>query len=121
MGQITIRLTDEIENMLKQNAKENHQTLAEYCRGVLTGSPQAKTEQLTRATIENEIDKLAREQAKFAEGQAALLEKFMYDNKFFSNLLCNFLIEAGNESSVKRIMEKTKKEMENNQKAADFF
>lgn len=57
MGQISIRLTDEMERNLKRLAKENGKNLAEFCREKLI-SEAIEDQPLSRVSIENEIDEL---------------------------------------------------------------
>ena len=62
MGQISIRLDDKIEVQLKEKARARRMTLAEYCRMILTSDESEKEEQLSRVTIEAEIEKLGEAQ-----------------------------------------------------------
>ena len=86
MGQISIRLDDKIEVQLKEKAKARRMTLAEYCRMILTSDNSVYEEQLSRPTIEAEIEKLEEAQNQFSEVQTKLLKRYMYDSKFMTSL-----------------------------------
>lgn len=112
MGQISIRLDDKIEVQLKEKAKARRMTLAEYCRMILTSDNSVYEEQLSRVTIEAEIEKLEEAQNQFSEVQAKLLKRYMYDSKFMTSLFYYFMIAAANEETAHEAWKKAKSEME---------
>ena len=112
LGQISIRLDDKIEVQLKEKAKARRMTLAEYCRMILTSDNSVYEEQLSRPTIEAEIEKLEEAQNQFSEVQTKLLKRYMYDSKFMTSLFYYFMIAAANEETAHEAWKKAKSEME---------
>ena len=111
MGQISIRLDDKIEVQLKEKARARRMTLAEYCRMILTSDESEKEEQLSRVTIEAEIEKLGEAQNQFSEVQVKLLKKYMYDSKFMMSLFYLFMIAAANEETAREAWKQAEADM----------
>lgn len=112
MRVISIRLNDDIETKIKRKAKEKGLSLSEYCRTVLTDEYSREEEQLSRVTIEAEIEKLEEAQNQFSEVQTKLLKRYMYDSKFMTSLFYYFMIAAANEETAHEAWKKAKSEME---------
>lgn len=111
MANINIRIDDKLEIELKKRAKENgYKTLSDYIRSILKENHQE--EQLSRVTIEAEIEKLEEAQNQFSEVQAKLLKRYMYDSKFMTSLFYYFMIAAANEETAHEAWKKAKSEME---------
>ena len=111
MANINIRIADKLEIELKKRAKENgYKTLSDYIRSILKENHQE--EQLSRVTIEAEIEKLEEAQNQFSEVQAKLLKRYMYDSKFMTSLFYYFMIAAANEETAHEAWKKAKSEME---------
>lgn len=111
MGQISIRLDNKIEVQLKEKARARRMTLAEYCRMILTSDESEKEEQLSRVTIEAEIEKLGEAQNQFSEVQVKLLKKYMYDSKFMMSLFYHFMIAAANEETAREAWKQAEADM----------
>lgn len=113
MGQISIRLDDKIEVQLKEKAKARRMTLAEYCRMILTSDNSVYEEQLSRPTIESEIEKLEEAQKDFSDLQERLINTYIRDSKFLTMFMYHFLAEAMEDESVaKKAWEKAKMDSE---------
>lgn len=111
MANINIRIDDKLEIELKKRAKENgYKTLSDYIRSILKENHQE--EQISRVTIEAEIEKLEEAQNQFSEVQAKLLKRYMYDSKFMTSLFYYFMIAAANEETAHEAWKKAKSEME---------
>ena len=111
MANINIRIDDKLEIELKKRAKESgYKTLSDYIRSILKENHQE--EQLSRVTIEAEIEKLEEAQNKFSEVQTKLLKRYMYDSKFMTSLFYYFMIAAANEETAHEAWKKAKSEME---------
>lgn len=111
MANINIRIDDKLEIELKKRAKESgYKTLSDYIRSILKENHQE--EQLSRVTIEAEIEKLEEAQNKFSEVQTKLLKRYMYDSKFITSLFYYFMIAAANEETAHEAWKKAKSEME---------
>lgn len=111
MANINIRIDDKLEIELKKRAKESgYKTLSDYIRSILKENHQE--EQLSRVTIEAEIEKLEEAQNQFSEVQAKLLKRYMYDSKFMTSLFYYFMIAAANEETAHEAWKKAKSEME---------
>ena len=78
MGQITIRLSDKIEEKLKREARDNKKTLAEYCREKIAGdSAVSSLEELNPITIENRIEGLEN-QLRLMDNVLTFHTRFLY-------------------------------------------
>ena len=111
MANINIRIDDKLEIELKKRAKESgYKTLSDYIRSILKENHQE--EQLSRVTIEAEIEKLEEAQNQFSEVQTKLLKRYMYDSKFMTSLFYYFMIAAANEETANEAWKKAKSEME---------
>jgi Arc/MetJ-type ribon-helix-helix transcriptional regulator len=111
MANINIRIDDKLEIELKKRAKESgYKTLSDYIRSILKENHQE--EQLSRVTIEAEIEKLEEAQNQFSEVQTKLLKRYMYDSKFMTSLFYYFMIAAANEETAHEAWKKAKSEME---------
>lgn len=111
MANINIRIDDKLEIELKKRAKESgYKTLSDYIRSILKENHQE--EQLSRVTIEAEIEKLEEAQNQFSEVQAKFLKRYMYDSKFMTSLFYYFMIAAANEETAHEAWKKAKSEME---------
>jgi Arc/MetJ-type ribon-helix-helix transcriptional regulator len=111
MANINIRIDDKLEIELKKRAKESgYKTLSDYIRSILKENHQE--EQLSRVTIEAEIEKLEEAQNQFLEVQTKLLKRYMYDSKFMTSLFYYFMIAAANEETAHEAWKKAKSEME---------
>lgn len=113
MRVISIRLNDDIETKIKRKAKEKGLSLSEYCRTVLTDEHSREEEQLSRPTIEAEIEKLEEAQKDFSDLQERLINTYIRDSKFLTMFMYHFLAEAMEDESVaKKAWEKAKMDSE---------
>jgi len=112
MGQISIRLDDKIEVQLKEKARARRMTLAEYCRMILTSDESEKEEQLSRPTIEAEIEKLEEAQKDFSDLQQRLVNTYLRDTNFMMKLVYHFIVSATSEENAKDVWDKAKKDSE---------
>lgn len=112
MGQISIRLDDKIEVQLKEKARARRMTLAEYCRMILTSDESEKEEQLSRPTIEAEIEKLEEAQKEFSDLQERLVNTYLRDTDFMTKLVYHFIVSATSEENAKDVWDKAKKDSE---------
>jgi Arc/MetJ-type ribon-helix-helix transcriptional regulator len=110
MANINIRIDDKLEIELKKRAKESgYKTLSDYIRSILKENHQE--EQLSRVTIEAEIEKLEKTQNQFSEVQVKLLKKYMYDSKFMMSLFYHFMIAAANEETAREAWKQAEADM----------
>lgn len=112
MANINIRIDDKLEIELKKRAKESgYKTLSDYIRSILKENHQE--EQLSRPTIEAEIEKLEEAQKEFSDLQERLINTYIRDSKFLTMFMYHFLAEAMEDESVaKKAWEKAKKDSE---------
>lgn len=111
MGVVSFRISDDMEVKIKEKARARRMTLAEYCRMILTSDESEKEEQLSRPTIEAEIEKLEEAQNQFSEVQVKLLKKYMYDSKFMISLFYHFMIAAANEEMAREVWKQAEADM----------
>lgn len=111
MGVVSFRINDDMEVKIKEKARARRMTLAEYCRMILTSDESEKEEQLSRPTIEAEIEKLEEAQNQFSEVQVKLLKKYMYDSKFMISLFYHFMIAAANEETAREAWKQAEADM----------
>lgn len=111
MGVVSFRISDDMEVKIKEKARARRMTLAEYCRMILTSDESEKEEQLSRPTIEAEIEKLEEAQNQFSEVQVKLLKKYMYDSKFMISLFYHFMIAAANEETAREAWKQAEADM----------
>ena len=111
MGVDSFRISDDMEVKIKEKARARRMTLAEYCRMILTSDEYEKEEQLSRPTIEAEIEKLEEAQNQFSEVQVKLLKKYMYDSKFMISLFYHFMIAAANEETAREAWKQAEADM----------
>lgn len=111
MGVVSFRISDDMEVKIKEKARARRMTLAEYCRMILTSDESEKEEQLSRPTIEAEIEKLEKAQNQFSEVQVKLLKKYMYDSKFMISLFYHFMIAAANEETAREAWKQAEADM----------
>jgi hypothetical protein len=97
MGQITIRLNDKTEEKLKREARDNNKSLAEYCRGKITGD--STIEELNPVTLENRMEKLE-----------YIVEKLIKEQEFLARFVYEFMVMAKNEEAAKIAWESAKNE-----------
>jgi Zn-dependent M32 family carboxypeptidase len=112
MANINIRIDDKLEIELKKRAKESgYKTLSDYIRSILKENHQE--EQLSRPTIEAEIEKLEEAQKEFSDLQERLINTYIRDSKFLTMFMYHFLAEAMEDESVaKKAWEKAKMDSE---------
>lgn len=112
MANINIRIDDKLEIELKKRAKESgYKTLSDYIRSILKENHQE--EQLSRVTIEAEIEKLEEAQKEFSDLQERLINTYIRDSKFLTMFMYHFLAEAMEDESVaKKAWEKAKMDSE---------
>lgn len=112
MANINIRINDKLEIELKKRAKESgYKTLSDYIRSILKENHQE--EQLSRPTIEAEIEKLEEAQKEFSDLQERLINTYIRDSKFLTMFMYHFLAEAMEDESVaKKAWEKAKMDSE---------
>ena len=112
MANINIRIDDKLEIELKKRAKESgYKTLSDYIRSILKENHQE--EQLSRPTIEAEIEKLEESQKEFSDLQERLINTYIRDSKFLTMFMYHFLAEAMEDESVaKKAWEKAKMDSE---------
>lgn len=106
---ITIAISLEEDKQIKQAAKDSGISVSAYCRKKILGESEPI---LTRATIENEIDKLTQAQAQFTKAQITMLKQYDYNSRFFNSLFYYFMISAVDEDGAKSVWKKAKAEME---------
>lgn len=111
MGVVSFRISDDMEVKIKEKARARRMTLTEYCRMILTSDESEKEEQLSRPTIEAEIEKLEEAQNQFSEVQVKLLKKYMYDSKFMISLFYHFMIAAANEETAREAWKQAEADM----------
>ena len=113
MGVISFRISDDMEVKIKEKARARRMTLAEYCRMILTSDNSVYEEQLSRPTIEAEIEKLEEAQKDFSDLQERLINTYIRDSKFLTMFMYHFLAEAMEDESVaKKAWEKAKMDSE---------
>lgn len=112
MRVISIRLNDDIETKIKRKAKEKGLSLSEYCRTVLTDEHSREEEQLSRPTIEAEIEKLEEAQKDFSDLQQRLVNTYLRDTNFMMKLVYHFIVSATSEENAKDVWDKAKKDSE---------
>ena len=112
MANINIRIDDKLEIELKKRAKESgYKTLSDYIRSILKENHQE--EQLSRPTIEAEIEKLEEAQKEFSDLQERLINTYIRDSKFLTMFMYHFLTEAMEDESIaKKAWEKAKMDSE---------
>ena len=112
MANINIRIDNKLEIELKKRAKESgYKTLSDYIRSILKENHQE--EQLSRPTIEAEIEKLEEAQKEFSDLQERLINTYIRDSKFLTMFMYHFLAEAMEDESVaKKAWEKAKMDSE---------
>ena len=112
MGVISFRISDDMEVKIKEEAKARRMTLAEYCRMILTSDNSVYEEQLSRPTIEAEIEKLEEAQKDFSDLQQRLVNTYLRDTDFMTKLVYHFIVSATSEENAKDVWDKAKKDSE---------
>lgn len=112
MGVISFRISDDMEVKIKEKAKARRMTLAEYCRMILTSDNSVYEEQLSRPTIEAEIEKLEEAQKDFSDLQQRLVNTYLRDTDFMTKLVYHFIVSATSEENAKDVWDKAKKDSE---------
>ena len=112
MGVISFRISDDMEVKIKEKAKARRMTLAEYCRMILTSDNSVYEEQLSRPTIEAEIEKLEEAQKDFSDLQQRLVNTYLRDTYFMTKLVYHFIVSATSEENAKDVWDKAKKDSE---------
>lgn len=111
MANINIRIDDKLEIELKKRAKESgYKTLSDYIRSILKENHQE--EQLSRPTIEAEIEKLEEAQKDFSDLQQRLVNTYLRDTDFMTKLVYHFIVSATSEENAKDVWDKAKKDSE---------
>lgn len=111
MANINIRIDDKLEIELKKRAKESgYKTLSDYIRSILKENHQE--EQLSRPTIEAEIEKLEEAQKEFSDLQQRLVNTYLRDTDFMTKLVYHFIVSATSEENAKDVWDKAKKDSE---------
>lgn len=111
MANINIRIDDKLEIELKKRAKESgYKTLSDYIRSILKENHQE--EQLSRPTIEAEIEKLEEAQKDFSDLQQRLVNTYLRDTNFMMKLVYHFIVSATSEENAKDVWDKAKKDSE---------
>ena len=111
MANINIRIDDKLEIELKKRAKESgYKTLSDYIRSILKENHQE--EQLSRPTIEAEIEKLEEAQKDFSDLQQRLVNTYLRDTNFMTKLVYHFIVSATSEENAKDVWDKAKKDSE---------
>lgn len=114
MGQISIRLTNEKEVELRKKAMAEKKSLAEYCRKkILSGKEEE--EELSRPSIEMEIDKLRMSIEKSNKNMLNLAKHLLRQARLNGELSYGVLDIASDDN------EKKAKEAEEAERAADEF
>ncbi len=101
MGQISIRLTDRDELFLKQEATENQQSLAEFCRDkILRNKPRERP--LERITIEAQIEKLENEINRMSRNMDKLAKMLLHQS-IMNGTLCLEVVDIASNNENEKI------------------
>lgn len=112
MGVVSFSISDDMEVKIKEKARARRMTLAEYCRMILTSDNSVYEEQLSRPTIEAEIEKLEEAQKDFSDLQQRLVNTYLRDTDFMTKLVYHFIVSATSEENAKDVWDKAKKDSE---------
>lgn len=88
MGVIAIRLSNEIEKQIKEKAQTEGKSVSAYCKEVILEGHQEQ--ELSRVTIENEIDELRKSLDRINKNMLALSKRILQDTQMSSNLVQGF-------------------------------
>lgn len=112
MGQITIRLTDELEIKLKQEAQLRSKSLAEYCREKLTIEEEKQEPAVERVRLEYRMDKLEESQEKLNKIQSRFMNHYMRGQMLHDRLIYHLMERATNTEEAQEMWELSEKEVE---------
>ena len=105
MGQISIRLSDKDERMIKRLATAEHKSLAEYCRDKILAENE-NDEPLDRITIETKIEQLSSsltsELKELRKMEYFLAKKSIWYGEANKNFTAEFFSEAFDRDRVVR-------------------
>ena len=87
MGNINVRVPDNIEISLKKSAELNDMTLSEYVRSMLTG--EAKPNELSRVTVEARLEKLEESKKAMTDFMRRTYNNMQYNAEFNRIFLSN--------------------------------
>ena len=100
MGQISIRLTNEMEVELRKKATAEKKSLAEYCRERILSNEIAE-QPLSRPSIELEIDKLRKSIENTNKNMLSLAKHVLRQSRLNSELSYSVLDIASDDDKAK--------------------
>lgn len=106
MGRFTIRLPDELESEINENAANLGLSKSAYIRQALTGERDAPKE-LNRATIEDEIEKVGKRVEALGEIVKTVFDDIIYLSTWQREFLLSVAININGDKAAEQIMNET--------------
>ena len=90
MGQISIRLTDKDEAVLKEQAAANNQSLAEFCRNKILARPSEPETTASNVLLEATINEMHGDMQDMLKKLIELNRNLLRENRYYGELLGNY-------------------------------